>query len=252
MKSAQPFDGDNLAATDGVSGGEQSTVAALVRARTFRVFTNAAAFPQFEMRAANRARIRLGVEAAVPRVVVFGLALRAHRERFHRSVHAVIGQGFNDAEARAAVGAVGERVTMAAIFGIKDFAQAIRARGDVRQNERGFVAAGFAGADFKCRVAGGVEPRSFEALNETARRFFGFEPEQEFFRFRARAFHFDENALWRIVDPAGQSEFRGEAEDERTEADALHRAANGEFQAGALTGWSGFFHAGILSEAAPN
>ena len=141
---------------------------------------------------------------------------------------------------------------MAAIFGIEDFAQAIRARGDVRQHQRGFVAADFAGADFKCRVADGIEPRGFETLDETAGWFFGFEPEQKFFQFRARAFDFNENTLRRIVDPAGQSEFRGEAEDERTEADALHRAANGEFQARTSAGWSGFVHAGILSEAAPN
>ncbi len=59
--------------------------------------------------------------------------------------------------------------------------------------------------------------------------FSGFEPEQEFFQSGARAFDFNEDALRRIVDPAGQSELGGEAEDERTEADALHRAANGEF-----------------------
>jgi len=72
-----------------------------------------------------------------------------------------------------------------AVLGIEDFAQTIRARGDVRQHQRGFGAAGFAGADFKCRVAGGVEPRGFETLDEAARRFFDFEPEQEFFQFRA-------------------------------------------------------------------
>ena len=104
----------------------------------------------------------------------------------------------------------------------------------------------------KCRETDRVQPRGFEALDETARRFFGFEPEQELFQFRARAFDFDENALRGIVDPAGQSEFRGETEDERTEADALHRAANGEFQARALVGWSGLVHAGILPEKAPN
>jgi hypothetical protein len=130
--------------------------------------------------------------------------------------------------------------------------QAIRAGGDIRQHQRGFVAAGFAGPDFKCRITDGVEPRSFETLDETARRFFGFEPEQEFLQFRARAFNFNEDALRRIVNPAGQSEFRGEAEDERSKTNALHRAANGEFQARALAGWSGLVHAGILSEPAPN
>ena len=141
---------------------------------------------------------------------------------------------------------------MVAVLGIEDFAQTIRARGDVRQNERGFVAAGLAGTDFEILETNRVQPRSFETLNETARRSFGFEPEQKFFQCRTRAFGFDEDALRRIVDPTGQSESGGKAEDERTEADALHRAANGEFQAYALAGWSGFIHTGILSESARN
>ena len=69
---------------------------------------------------------------------------------------------------------------------------------------------------------------------------------------RSRPFGFNEDALRRIVDPAGQSESGGKAEDERTEADALHRATNGEFQARASAGWSGLVHEGILSEPAPN
>jgi len=47
-------------------------------------------------------------------------------------------------------------------------------------------------------------------------------------------------------------EFGGEAEDERAKADALHRAANGKFQARASAGLAGFVHGGILSEAASN
>ena len=54
-----------------------------------------------------------------------------------------------------------------------------------------------------------------------------------------------------LTQPASSSSV-GQPEDERTEADALHRAANGEFQARALAGWSGFVHAGILSEPALN
>jgi len=93
---------------------------------------------------------------------------------------------------------------VAAVFGIEDFAQAIRAGGDVRQHQRGFGAAGFAGANFKLLEASSIEPRGFKALNEAARRFFGFEPEQKFFKRSARTFDFDENTLRRIVDPAGE------------------------------------------------
>ena len=258
VKSTQPLDRDGSSFTNRIGGGEQDAVIARWRkgGTGFQPVTDrqdaCPTFPQFQPRAANRARVRLGMEAAVVWFVVFGPALWTHRERLHRGVRAVVGQRFDDAEARTAIGAVGERITVAAVLGIEDFAQAIRARGDVRQHQRGLVAADFAGADFKCRAANGVKPRSFEALDETSRRFFGFEPEQEFFQFRTRAFDFNEDPLRGIVDPAGQSEFRGEAEDKRTEADALHRTANGEFQARALAGCSGFVHVGILSEPPPN
>jgi hypothetical protein len=46
----------------------------------------------------------------------------------------------------------------------------------------------------------------------------------------ARTLDFDENALRRIVDPAAQFQLRREPENKRAEANALNRAANGEFQ----------------------
>ena len=67
------------------------------------------------------------------------------------------------------------------------------------------------GADFKRLEADRVEPRRFQALNETARGLFGFEAQQKFFERSARAFGFDEDALRRIVDPAGQAEVRWRA-----------------------------------------
>ena len=197
----------------------------------------AASSPQFQARAANRARIRLRVKAAVARVVVFGLALRAHREFLHRSVRAVVRQGFDDAEARAAIRAIRERIAVAAVFRIENFAQAIGTGGDVRQHQRGFAAAGFTCADFKLLETDGVEPRGFEALNETARGFSVSSRSRNFSSVGARAFGFDENALRRIVDPAGEFQFRRQPEDERTETHALHRAANGEFQAGFPHSW---------------
>ncbi len=99
------------------------------------------------------------------------------------------------------------------------------------KHQRGFVAAGFAGADFKLVEADRVQPGRLQALNETARRFFAFEPAQKLFERGTRAFDLDEDALRRIVDPAGQRQFRGEPVDKRAEADALHRAAQGEFHA---------------------
>jgi hydrogenase nickel incorporation protein HypA/HybF len=52
----------------------------------------------------------------------------------------------------------------------------------------------------------------------------------EFIEAGTVAFHLDAQAVTRVPDPAGQLQFRGEAMDERTEADALHRAVQSKFQ----------------------
>ena len=77
MKPAQSFDGDDFSFTNGFSGGEQSIVAARYGFWLCRRDA-CATLPKFQPRAADRTRIRLRVEAAVARVVVFGLALRTH------------------------------------------------------------------------------------------------------------------------------------------------------------------------------
>src|SRR5437016_2957768 len=112
MESAESFDRDDLATANLASGGNQRLVTATKR-RSRRI-------PQRKTRAANRTRIWLGVEAAVARVIVFGLAARAHGERRHRGVRAVVGQGFNDAETRATVGAVREGIAVAAVGRVED------------------------------------------------------------------------------------------------------------------------------------
>ena len=77
------------------------------------------------------AGVRLGVEAAVGRVLVLRLAARAHREAGHRRARPVVGDAAHDREARAAVGAVDERVAVAAVGGVEQLAQAVVAGGGV-------------------------------------------------------------------------------------------------------------------------
>ena len=60
---------------------------------------------------------RLGVEAAVGRVVVLGRARPAHREARHRGGGTVVGQPRDDREPRPAVGARDERVPEPAVGG---------------------------------------------------------------------------------------------------------------------------------------
>ena len=84
------------------------------------------------LRPAVGAGVRLGVEAAVARVLVLGPAALAHLEAGHRRQRPVVGDAADDREARAAVGAVGERVAVAAVGGVEELGQAVGAGGEVR------------------------------------------------------------------------------------------------------------------------
>jgi hypothetical protein len=78
------------------------------------------------------------METAICRVVVFSLAISAHREAFHRGVLPVVRKPFDDRKARAAVGAIGKGIAISAIGIIENFAQTIGARSDVGKDERSF------------------------------------------------------------------------------------------------------------------
>ena len=84
-----------------------------------------------ELRAAARTGDRLGVEAAVGRIGVVAGAVRAHRERRHRSLRAVVGQRARQRIARAAMGAVDQRIAEEAARRIEQLLEAGLADGGV-------------------------------------------------------------------------------------------------------------------------
>ena len=115
--AAEPLDGDDLA-------GAQRRRDLLER--------------RVELRPAGRAAHRLGVEAAVGRVVVLGAGTPAHiAKRGHRRVRPVVGDRRHDRVARPAVRAVRERVAVAPVGRVGDLATAVGARGHVGRDERG-------------------------------------------------------------------------------------------------------------------
>jgi hypothetical protein len=59
------------------------------------------------------------MEAAVQGIVVFGLALRAHPKVTHGGVRPVIRHAFDYGKAWATVGAVDERIAVAAVLGVQ-------------------------------------------------------------------------------------------------------------------------------------
>ena len=82
------------------------------------------------------------MKAAIGGIVVLRLAGWAHFEARHRGLRAVVGDAARDGEARSAVGAVEERIAVAAVGGIEQLAQTVGAGGRVGGN---------AGADLAAR-----------------------------------------------------------------------------------------------------
>src|SRR5512138_807850 len=70
---------------------------------------------------------RLGMEAAIQRILIFVAAAIAHAEFRHRREGAVIGNVLDDREARSTVGAVNEGIEIAPIARIEQLAFAVRA-----------------------------------------------------------------------------------------------------------------------------
>ncbi len=73
--------------------------------------------------------IGCGVEAAVGRILVLAATGGAQRKPGHRRAGAVVGNVRDDGEARPAVGAVDERVAVAAVGRVEQLAQAVGAGG---------------------------------------------------------------------------------------------------------------------------
>ena len=75
------------------------------------------------------------MEAAVQRVGVLPPAFGTELERAHGGPGPVVGDIENDAIARPAVRAVGERVPVAPIMRVKELAEAIGAGGNIRRDQ---------------------------------------------------------------------------------------------------------------------
>ena len=181
-----------------------------------------------EARAADRAGDRLGVVAAVERVLVLAAAVRAHGESGHGRPRPVVGEAADDRVARAAVRAVGEGVAVAALAGRRDLLEAVRAGGDVGGDEdeaRG----GARRADLEAPAAlerGGTD---VEPLDDGQGREPGPQGGRELVADRrGRAFDVDLDAGAGVLDPAVEPEAAGQAIDVGPEADALDDAEDGQ------------------------
>jgi hypothetical protein len=108
---------------------------------------------QLNLRPALTASVRLGVEAAIKWIVILRLASGAHLEVTHGCLGAVIGHVLDYGEARSAIGAVGKRVTIAAVTRIQQLTKASLTRGDIGGDELVFAFFSKAVTDLKTCMA---------------------------------------------------------------------------------------------------
>ena len=221
MKPTQPLDRHNLPCQQSISR------------RTDRIGLSSHQPPRPtpyaqhpKSRPTHRARVRLGVEATVARVVVLRLTGRAHDEAAHGGVGAVVGQRLDDTEARPAVGAVGEWIAVAAVGGIQHFGQTVGAGGDIGQHQRGLGTGFFAVTNLETDVAGRFQPLFVQRVDDGARRCLERQTFQKPLHALLRSFHLDEHPLAVVDHPAGERQLRGQSVDERAKADPLHRAVD--------------------------
>src|SRR3990167_9070038 len=193
MKPSQTFHRRDLSHPDRTGRPDQGRV---VRGRNISALS-----PQLQARTASRAGVGLSMETAVQRVFMLAPAVAAHLEPLHARVRAVVREGLDDREAGTAMGAVRKRIEVAPIGRIEDFSQAVRAGGDVRQDQGGRLAYVLAPADFEPAIADGIEERELEALDEGAGRSFLFDPQNETIETAFTSFDFDRNPLRRIAHP---------------------------------------------------
>ena len=96
-------------------------------------------FHQGQRRSTNGARIGLGMKAPVAGIFIFRLAISAHHEGRHGGGRAVIGYVADDGVARAAMGAIGEGISVAPVRGIAKITPASVASAGVGRDQSKFT-----------------------------------------------------------------------------------------------------------------
>jgi hypothetical protein len=168
------------------------------------------------------------VEAAVERIRVLAGAGGAHPEGRHGGGGPVVGDAERDGEARAAGGAVRERVPVAAVARVGELAQAVGAGGEVRRD--GHPPLGRAAARLDLEGAERLDRDGLGAQRRDHRRLrpLGAQACLEDVE-RGRAPERLDGHAGRVVShPSAEAERVREPVDEGPEPHALHRAGDGD------------------------
>ena len=189
---------------------------------------SSAAFGELEVRPADRACDRLGMETAIERILVLAPALGAELEARHAGVRPVVRQRLDQRVAWPALRAVDERVTVAAVAGIRELAHAVVAREEVRGHGNLRPVGRAALGDEEAAIDRGLPAGDLADRGPRERRGAADDIRREGRHARGRAADHDLDVAAQVAHVSVEQVLVGEPEDERTEADPLHPAGHDE------------------------
>ncbi len=178
--------------------------------------------PERELGAAVGAAGGLGVEAAIGRVLVLAPALGAQLERGHGRVGAVVGNRAHDREARAAVGAVDERVPVAAVGRVEQLAQTVVAGGDIGRYECRSLALSIARRDHELVLAKWLDHARFDGSDTGQRRRLLDQRGREEIELLLCSFHLYDDTAGVVANETAELLRARQAVHERPKANPLH------------------------------
>ncbi len=166
-----------------------------------------------------------GVKPAIRGVLVFRAAVRAHSEPRHRRLLSVVGNTRHDAQARSAIGAVGERVPETPSKRISCLSRTVLAKHRVGRHLR--VRASLQALCNDEIVLQNTHIRAdFEIIDPAERRRVGLDTVDQIVQQRAFTTGTNQHALSVIHHFANKAELTRIAPHRRPETDSLHPASN--------------------------
>ena len=170
---------------------------------------------------AGRAAHRLRVEPPIAGIAVLPGAVGAHREPGHRREWTVVRDAGHHGEARAAVGAVDERVAVPAVGRVGQLGQAVGAGRGVRGDRRPLPAGRGTGHDGEPGDAGGRQRDAGDLLDHREHRRPVPQRGHEGVHRAGRALRLGDHTVRVVADVPGHPELGGQRVHERPVADPL-------------------------------
>jgi hypothetical protein len=184
----------------------------------------ATAVQNAQLRPTRWAAGRLRVKATIGRVVILGLAGRAHRKTGHRRAGSIIRRSCDNCQARPAIGAVEKWIPVPSVTGIEQFGQAIVTCRNVRRDKHITGLINIAWLDVKLTFALLGKQIARQLLDASQRRRLGDQFRNELIDDLPISFYFDEDAAGTILNEARQVQAPGQAVHERAKSHALNDA----------------------------